>query len=60
MVGLFQAVLPKSSGSDLSHTGSQCCRSESERIRTFLLDPNPKKCLDSDTDSDSDPDTVVE
>jgi hypothetical protein len=34
----------------------QCCGSESERIRKFWLDPNPKKSSDSDTD----PDTVVE
>jgi hypothetical protein len=35
----------------------QCCGSESEIIRMFWLDPNPKKSSDSDTDSDSD--TVV-
>jgi hypothetical protein len=38
---------------------TQCCGSESEIIRMFWLDPNPKKSSDSDTDSDSDSDTVV-
>jgi hypothetical protein len=33
---------------------NQCCGSESEIIRMFWLDPNPKKSSDSDTDSDSD------
>jgi hypothetical protein len=39
--------------------GMQCCGSESESeiIRMFWLDPNPKKSSDSDTDLDSD--TVV-
>jgi hypothetical protein len=31
----------------------QCCGSESEIIRMFWLDPNPKKSLDSDSDSDT-------
>jgi hypothetical protein len=37
-------------------TSDQCCGSESESeiIRMFWLDPNPKKSSDSDTDSDSD------
>jgi hypothetical protein len=39
------------------HNRYQCCGSESEIIRMFWLDPNPKKSSDSDTDSDSD--TVV-
>jgi hypothetical protein len=39
-----------------AYSFNQCCgsKSESERIRKFKLDPNPKKS------SDSDPDTAVE
>jgi hypothetical protein len=32
-------------------TLSQCCGSESEIIRMFWLDPNPKKSADSDSDT---------
>jgi hypothetical protein len=47
----FKSTITEAMISKLS--SGQCCRSESEIIRIFWLDPNPKKS------SDSDPDTVV-
>jgi hypothetical protein len=51
---MFQAWKPRIRCYPKRMDFTQC----SERIRKFLLDPNPKKSSDSDTDSD--PDTVVE
>jgi hypothetical protein len=56
----YQYIIKSFLSKNASLHALQCCgsESESERIRKFWLDPNPKKS--SDTDSDSDPDTVVE